>query len=241
MIRPLNDVKEPMIPLENGFGYLGVVMYDEEEDKVQCAECGNFYKALRYTHLRKHDLTTSEYKRKFKIAQRVALQGNSTTSKLRENYLKNNPPARRKKLAKLAAKSPRQGHSKAEITMTYKNKKGECPLQLLARLRKIHKEEGKITREIVGQSLYDKVRRTFGTLSKAVELAGFNKYSPSKYTKGMLVRMLQNFVLVHRREPMTSDCKKNRLPCSDTFYNHFGSFTKAKKGAGILDMLNDLS
>ena len=37
MIRPLYKSVEPFMEVPMGHGFLGVVMYDEDDDKVQCS------------------------------------------------------------------------------------------------------------------------------------------------------------------------------------------------------------
>lgn len=40
MIKPLYKAQAPFMEVKRGYGYQGVVMYDDAEDKVQCHICG---------------------------------------------------------------------------------------------------------------------------------------------------------------------------------------------------------
>lgn len=58
-----DQMHEPYMENDSGFGYQGVVMYDELEDKVQCSICGGWFKLITHTHLKRHGLTSArEYK-----------------------------------------------------------------------------------------------------------------------------------------------------------------------------------
>ena len=61
--------------------FLGIQPYDKKLDLLQCLECGEWYKALNYLHLRIHYLTPTTYKQKYGINRRQALVSLATRKK----------------------------------------------------------------------------------------------------------------------------------------------------------------
>lgn len=59
-----------------------------EENRVQCAVCGRWLRALNTAHLRKHSLTVSEYKEKFGIMKKQPLVVKDVSRMLRESALR---------------------------------------------------------------------------------------------------------------------------------------------------------
>lgn len=56
MIKPLYKAQAPFMEVKRGYGYQGVVMYDDAEDKVQCHICGggSCFQAKENRKLAKH-------------------------------------------------------------------------------------------------------------------------------------------------------------------------------------------
>src|SRR5579859_1821499 len=57
--------KEPMIPVEDGFGFYGAITATKDNKHIQCHECGYFFQNLA-THVNQgHKMSTKDYKEKF--------------------------------------------------------------------------------------------------------------------------------------------------------------------------------
>src|SRR3990167_2194814 len=72
MIEEINSTEEienlykegtnaPYTKVENGHGYLGVLIREKSSGKIQCHICGDFFNSLSY-HARKHKYSSSQYK-----------------------------------------------------------------------------------------------------------------------------------------------------------------------------------
>ena len=65
MIRPLYKVHEPFMDVTSGFGHLGVVMYDDENDSIQCHICGVWVKMLAQHARMAHGIKSEQYRQQF--------------------------------------------------------------------------------------------------------------------------------------------------------------------------------
>lgn len=69
-------------------------------------------------------------------------------------------------------------------------------------------------------------RRRFGTLNKAIELAGLTP-NRIQYSREELIALLKAFHKKYGRIPKAQDFGENGLPYVDSYINHFGSWNKA--------------
>ena len=69
-LKPLNDKLAPPfleVDSRNGFGYYGTLLYDTEENKVQCHVCGELFIDVG-THARlAHKIKVREYQEKYEL------------------------------------------------------------------------------------------------------------------------------------------------------------------------------
>jgi hypothetical protein len=56
------------------YGEVGVLAYDADADRVQCAACGRWYQKLTSQHLMRHGLSISAYKERYGLNSRTALE-----------------------------------------------------------------------------------------------------------------------------------------------------------------------
>ena len=69
----LYNYKEPLMDVENGHGYMGVLMHDAERDLIQCHVCGVWFSKLA-NHIKIHGFkNTAHYKKEFGLAPSTAL------------------------------------------------------------------------------------------------------------------------------------------------------------------------
>ncbi len=77
----------------------------------------------------------------------------------------------------------------------------------------------------------------FGSFNKAKELVGLevNKYRKEvTYTKEELIQKLAEWANIHKKSPSARNILKDKsMPSLLTYVNHFGTFNKAKKLAGL--------
>lgn len=124
---------------DTGFGFKGVVIEDFESGKLQCAECGEWHEQL-VSHLIRHNMNTTDYKRKFGLLLSTALK--SKKMRLRQSEVmqkmrgKNKNNRMKFKKNNLFAGN-RLGIKKADES---KNKYGVCDLQIMQKVIELSKE-----------------------------------------------------------------------------------------------------
>jgi predicted transcriptional regulator len=244
-------IKEEVTP--KSFGYQGIVLYDELEDKVQCSECGEWFEALQ-AHVRiKHKKTVGEYKADFGINRqtpicskkvsetlsKVAKKSNLARFKFKKgHYIK--PPRtsikRRIELSKIGKQS----------TQT-KNQHGLCDAQIAARLVVVRDMAGRKRVEDItsrdfskyDRNLYQAMRNRFGTFAKACKSLDIEYIGQKKYSDSEMIAKLRTFVIKHKRIPSTKlDLNsQNNIPTYDAYKAHFGSWHRAKIMGGLDQLL----
>ena len=127
---------------ETGFGFKGVVVEDKNTEELECCICGKWFQNIP-THLRTHNITSPDYKRKFGLLQSTALKSHkmrlkhsavmikmrNSDEKHRWKFQRNNIFAGNRKGMKKAVES--------------KNKHGVCDLQIMEKVIELQKELGK--------------------------------------------------------------------------------------------------
>jgi hypothetical protein len=61
---------EKLTPVQNGYGYYGIILYDPSEDKVQCHICGKWYIQLGLHARYAHGVPAENYKQEFELGKR---------------------------------------------------------------------------------------------------------------------------------------------------------------------------
>lgn len=222
---------------ENGYGYQGVLLYDELDGSVQCHLCGKWFQSLGHHVNRVHDMKSSEYKYKVGLNQSSAL----ISEKLRERLIASGRASLQQRTENLqnSKKTPRKESKYPSNSREKQNKTGNCPMQLLDRIKEKAEELGRVPTALELEKTVSKktIKMVFGSMEKAIILAG---YTPRKkgegvsyktYTKDEIINIMRNFKDTHNREPLMSDSKRGLLPSWGAFVTHFGSFTNAKKEA----------
>lgn len=230
------DYKEPLVPLEGGYGYDGVVLYDQSMEKIQCAFCGGWFETLG-THIRhKHNMTGSEYREEYGLMKGTVLMGEKMRNHTIQQGIEQTPRLIRDKLWTRAHAVQRykrsvgikihNGHgSPAE----YKNKKGTCAEQLLAWMRanpdqRMHEDQARSA----------SIVKTFGSWNRARKLAHLEVRHEMNRDEGLALECLRVFVREHHRVPYQSDGRRGILAYSPSYYaRHFGTWGGALRLAGL--------
>ena len=148
MIRPLYKAQAPFMEVQAGHGYQGVLMYDDQEDKIQCHLCGKYFSLLgKHTHM-SHGVLSSEYRTRFGLASTMALCSNRV-SRIHRDTLERHPEMYVKGAAMLLThrpvKSAKQWSIIAKLgkaVMSRQNRLGLCDLQMRARWEVVEKIVG---------------------------------------------------------------------------------------------------
>ena len=72
-----------MLGMEKGLGVIDP-KHSIQRNKIVCLECGKEFKQLSKSHLKSHDLTPKEYKKKYGLKTSQALVAKSLTAKRRK-------------------------------------------------------------------------------------------------------------------------------------------------------------
>jgi hypothetical protein len=241
-----DQMHEPYMENDNGIGYKGVVMYDEVGDKVQCAECGKWFKFLNGKHLKSHKMTSQFYKDKNGLFKKIAL-----CSKVISATHSNTA---RKTIAKYGSPSHFGSYKtlnsvsaiKRESKIARKNQYGLCDAQIAARLVIVFKMSGKDSMEEVNnidigrfdRNLLDHLKRKYGNTELAVGALGLKhkKILNTQYEDAYLIGVLREFVIKNKRKPAAKEID----PSVQTYFKHFGSWRRAKTIAGLDQLLEEV-
>ena len=184
-----------------GFGFKGVILEDHASGKIQCYSCGKWFENLSTHIFFAHQLTASDYKRKFGLLQSTALKSKKmrldqskvmikmrkSDAKHRYKFEKNNVFAGNRKDKPKAVES--------------QNKFGVCDLQIMERLTDLAKDLKKTPtlidiKERYGDGLIAIMSKRYGSYIKYCKDIGldpnFSNFNP-KYSKEYFIeKMLSN-------------------------------------------------
>lgn len=237
--------KEPLTKIKDGYGYYGVVAYSLDNKTIQCHICGKLYRSLS-NHVQMHDLTIMEYKDKFQLARTTALIGEETREALIKAYVNHG-----RKIAQLRAvdqASVKQKLAESNISRTgiklpleIRNKRGNCPDQLLDKIKKLRDKLGRTPSVKDFKREYDEkhtgtIYYTFGSWSNACKLAGMTSLKDTRaehHSNDNLLEYLRIFYKEHGRVPKESDMRRGLLPSRTAYRRRWGTLNYARMAAGI--------
>lgn len=239
----LYKYKEPFMKYTEGFGFRGVLLFDSISDKIQCHLCGKWFDSLG-RHLNVvHKIPAVEYKNKVGLSESTVLINEKTRLSLVASGLDKRLQNLRHQKVRKRSKAVRAKISATlkKMSMERRNVNGSCPEQILDRIRKTYDELGRefTTRHPKVEPLCRLGDVYYGTFRRACELAGVPLLKPgqnmkpkrSPYTEAELIKSIQLFKLNHKRNPSTSDCRRDFLASEDTYRRKFGSWENALKKA----------
>lgn len=250
------QMHEPYMENEKGEGYQGVVLYDELEDKVQCAECGEWFKNMGQHVAKGHKISAREYKTKQGLFQITPLCTPSHSKIQRErmkNRMINNPEKmgglftskRTKQYQKtITISDHRERAEKSRNTSQFKNNNGLCDAQIVARLEIVRSmaKKGDISSGDLYRfdlPLHKVLHYRFGSLEKACEFYNISVSKKGKYEDAELIAILRGWVLKYKKIPVAQDDDfRNHI---NPFYRVFGSWERAKMMAGLEQLLQEIN
>ena len=226
------DYKEPLVPLDRGFGYEGVLLFNQAMDKTQCHFCGGWYQSVG-GHIKEHGLTANQYKDEYGLFRSTALINEQTRLK------RSGVMTLRWRQGKIAVPDHRIGSRAARLVtlnrkapMERKNKAGTCNMQLLSWIQNhpnvsVDKAPGRIEAA---------VRRAFGNWNNARAMLGLKlkTYDRSTFDKVLALTAVRNFYQINQRAPVGSDAKRGLLPYTYMrYYRQFGTWSNVLREAGV--------
>lgn len=250
----IGNYKEPLTNTPNGYGYMGALVYDKNEEFTQCHVCGYFFRWLPFHVKRAHGISSKDYRDAFRLSRRTSLLATNTRTAViqastftnwtqeRWNEHKAMLARTRQERCERLTRSNKAGLSQQPKSLEAKNVEGRCPAQLLDKIKTLAEEIGRTPkrREFAkkyGSGYEQSVKHTFGSWNEAVRILGFEPNKPGKmtYTHESLLRILWNFYMTYDREPRSCDIRTYKLPSLDVYRKFFGTFTEAKIQAGVKD------
>lgn len=250
-----DEMHAPYMENDNGIGYKGVVLYDEHEDKVQCAECGGWFKLLS-SHIKVHQYeNTDQYKDAHGLFRKVALCSKNDSATRRRNV----SDARRvgkmgswyaDNLTGIKATSPE--YKKATRSKTkkiqYKNQFGLCDAQIAARLVVVKEELGKDSVEQLTSSDIERLDKNllsclcykYGNWELACNALGLKNVRGGKSFRiddAHILAELRQYVRAYKKIPTSTTANRNLIANS---VRHFGSWRRAKMMAGLDQLLAEI-
>lgn len=243
MIRPLYKSVEPFMEVKRGFGYQGVIQYDDQEDKIQCHICGKWFRYSGMHIAKKHGMLSDDYKMKYGLSLGTPLCGERESARhsiiAKAQYT---GEKRRKMIAscKNLYKRRRKQRVVGGLNMQVKNARGLCDLQMRSRYevvkRIVKREPSSSDLEKYDRKLYQVISDR-GNLNKFRQSIGVSTKTASDWrTLPDLdyVVALRKKAKEKKRCPRPSDFQlAGTFPSRATFYKHFGSWNSALRTAGL--------
>lgn len=220
------------MPVEEGHGYQGVVLWDSVEDKIQCHICGKMLKNVA-NHIKKHKIKGREYKEKYGLMYKTPLithgiweerkkAGYKTWAKLKQF-----PPSEKGRVTR----------AKKDNSIQDMNKYGTCPLQIIDRFKKIRQESNKTPtqRQIkeMDSGLYEAIVSRYGSYNRYLEIQGIEKNREWRlnYSCEDIFSLYTKFKSEYGRLPVIMDIERGLfipIMSKKVIVRLFGSFGQSK-------------
>ena len=242
-IETLFKAEAPFAPVANGHGFMGILLLDKMEDKIQCHLCGRWFKWLE-PHLRRtHETTTHLYKRQFGLPLSFplcsrGLSHSKSKSSSRQENLKHLARVRCRDIRTHLTTSRRKQYAKySRTSAAFLNKHGLCHDQILRRFLIVADTVGKEPSEAELRQhdppLEVAIRRRYGSLNTFRKQEGFMivKKHPILSDDSILAAIRSKARRL-RRIPRPSDFRAGP-PGRTSIINRFGSWNRALETAGF--------
>jgi hypothetical protein len=198
--------KQPLMPVKNGYGYMGVILQDDDRKYVQCYECGKWAERIGGFHLKTtHGLSVSEYKKKYGLFQREGLCSDQLSMIYTKACLKNKHRIAKGNTHYKTRKKGTYGNQ----TIAFQNRHATCPEQLKQRLFEFIRCNRELpSRNNRGFHLYQTLVTRFGTFQ-----AGLQHYNLPYYFR------LGSSYEYHFPDGTKVILNQNKLEDRETLYN----------------------
>jgi ROS/MUCR transcriptional regulator protein len=238
------EYSEKLPYVTSGVGLHGVMAYDRELDKVQCNECGEWFKKLSQ-HIPVHGMTTSDYRRAHGLNRKSPLAVPSIVETMRANLAARTDFRSRgllSRVARRAAGLPFVGgkrgrdHERANIH-------GKCQAQLMASFYSLRDRLGRTPSYREFSETYNSGNVTYTiaasfdkTWAQFCEYCGSipNKAGPrNKWSTAAIIELLRDFFVKNGRVPGQRDSILSGRQLYRNCRSYFGSFRDACVAAGL--------
>lgn len=245
--------KEPMLKVEDGFGYYGAVTTSKDGEFIQCHICGYFFKVLIRHVMNKHQISSRDYKVSHGLRLKDGLLAPKMREELIERFEKHRSAAgfgtdENNKKAWEASKQKRESGELQTGGSTWtgitRNERALCRAQVLEKIKHVAEvNDGLITNKLMIQEYGEEYRATiktqFGSWKNALheaDLLTFEelKNKTFKKRKKDMIQRIKSFYLETGHPPYSSDFNSNSdLPAQQWVSKNFGTLNKARRLAGV--------
>jgi len=244
MIRTMYKAEAPFMEVKSGHGFYGVVMYDDQNDLVQCHVCGLWFKHVGVHSYKKHKISGDSYKIQFGLSLRTGLcsvgvsneRRISTEAAIERGEIRQDIASQSAKVGLLKERSAKRRQNGAKIAQ-WSNKYGLCDLQIQSRYE--------VVKVIVGREpseneiiKYDRKLFHCGIVPRFQNLTNFRKhlnistdrYPPTNKIEAIdLIASLRKQAKESGTIPKVTDFNGQHK----AFYRAFGSWKQALSVAGL--------
>ncbi len=207
------NYKEPLMKFEEGYGFMGALVFDTESKKIQCHFCGEWFNTLGNHLHREHAMTADFYKQSVGLNKSTALVNEEIREKLiaRHNGAENLRP----NIKHTEETKEKIRATLKENRLEKKNVAGTCPAQLLERLTRLYDKLGRtpLQKEI---SFLEALKTTYGSLENACIACGIPYRKPgqnisyktrTKWSYKYCCETVREFYDKNNRFPKTKEIK----------------------------------
>ena len=225
--------------VKRGFGFQGVVMYDDAEDQVQCHLCGKWFESVGSHLTMTHHMSSEDYKVRYGLTLGTALCSRQISNRNRQVGLSRVAHFNRVRNVWSKTRKPRRFVGCAPRgSMQMKNSVGLCDLQVRSRYDIV---KAIVRREPTFDDLdkYDSklgcwIRNHHGSINKYRASIGVKERYWAPVTLIECVAALRKCAKDKRRMPYTTDFQyRGAKPHAATILNRFGSWANALRTAGL--------
>jgi hypothetical protein len=246
-IETLFKAEAPFEPVTNGHGFIGILLLDKMEDKIQCHLCGRWFKTLQ-PHLKsKHETTNDLYKQQFGLPLSFPLCSRGVSHARSKAALR---PERLKQFASIRDRAPshrilrarrKKGIIESEkygrTSAAFLNKHGLCHGQILRRFLivadTVGKEPSVSELQQHDSALWRAIGSRYRNLNTFRKKEGFTivKRHPIQ-NEDSIIAAIRSKARLLRRAPTARDFFVGP-PSITTIQRHFGSWNRALEMAGF--------
>lgn len=200
--------KSPLMPNENGIGFQGVKLQSENRVLIQCYECGEWFKHITSHLVRRHKITSAEYRVKFGFNKNTSLVSDEHSNFLAAKMVETINNVGKRIPQEILLPLLEKGRKKAIKNNVYnvsnnsrqkQNLWGTCPLQLKEAIINYVKRFRKLPTVTSGRTGFTKlgtVKKRFGSLNNAFKECGL----PTIHRmKGLVEYVFEDGTLFHTK------------------------------------------
>lgn len=252
----IGHYKEPLMPVENGYGYLGALCITKDGSKLQCHICGSLFADVG-SHIRQsHKVSLDEYREVYQLARGTSLISETERLRRKEHGQRLNAnltPEQRKEKSRTGNRiRNKNGYYQPKNRLETENMRGTCPQQLIEKIREVAKDLGhtpslsEFITETGGQRFKHLIFKVYGSWKEALKVAELTPTEPAKggyrkYTNEELLEYLSIYAQEYGKIPTATDSKRKLIPDYYAYIRRFGSFEEARQQAGVYQIVDRLN